>query len=200
MKKLDQVIQQALQSSVPEDRKIILNELIGYIQNKRNNGATPLLHFICTHNSRRSQFCQVWSEVAANYFKIPIKSFSGGTETTEVNIRVIDSLHRFGFEIISNNSKINPYYSIYYSENENPIFCFSKLIIDPTNPTEGFAAIMTCSDADENCPVVVGCEKRIPLRYEDPKEYDNMELESIMYDELSLQVAGEMFYVFSKVK
>lgn len=199
MDKLNQSIQQALQLSIQEGRKTILNELIEYIQKKRKNGALPQLHFICTHNSRRSQFSQIWSEVAANYFKIPVKCFSGGAETTAVNERVVESLIRSGFSVNKINDGENPVYEVNYNASK-PIKCFSKLIGAATNPTKDFAAIMTCSDADKNCPFVPGCEKRIPLRYEDPKIFDNTNEEAQMYDTRSLQIASELFYVFSKIK
>ncbi|MBV6512755.1 MAG: hypothetical protein FMNOHCHN_02269 [Ignavibacteriaceae bacterium] len=31
---------------------------------------------------------------------------------------------------------------------------------------------MTCSDDDEDCPVVLRAERRFPIRYEDLKKYD----------------------------
>jgi len=59
---------------------------------------------------------------------------------------------------------------------------------------------MTCSHADENCPFIPGTEERIPIRYEDPKVFDDTAEESVMYDQRSIQIASEMFYVFSKVR
>jgi len=58
---------------------------------------------------------------------------------------------------------------------------------------------MTCDHADENCPFIPGTEQRIPVRYEDPKAFDNTPLEAEKYDERSVQIATEMFYVFSKI-
>ena len=84
-------------------------------------------------------------------------------------------------------------------ENENPIIAFSKLFGDDFNKADYFAAIMTCSDADENCPHIPKAEKRIPLRYEDPKSHDDTPIESEKYDERSLQIASEMFYIFSQI-
>ncbi|VAW28441.1 Arsenate reductase thioredoxin-coupled, LMWP family, partial [hydrothermal vent metagenome] len=40
---------------------------------------------------------------------------------------------------------------------------------------------------------------RIPVLYEDPKAFDDTELEAKKYDERSLQIATELFYVFSKI-
>ena len=59
---------------------------------------------------------------------------------------------------------------------------------------------MTCSHADENCPLIPGAEKKISLMYEDPKLFDRTILEKEKYRERSLQIATEMKYVFSKIK
>jgi arsenate reductase len=58
---------------------------------------------------------------------------------------------------------------------------------------------MTCSHADENCPMIVGAEKRILMSYEDPKKYDNSSREAAMYAACSLQIACEMYHVFSAI-
>jgi len=55
---------------------------------------------------------------------------------------------------------------------------------------------MTCNDADENCPVVFGASSRFALNYEDPKLYDDTPIMNQKYLERSLQIAGEMFYLF----
>jgi arsenate reductase len=41
--------------------------------------------------------------------------------------------------------------------------------------------------------------KRIPITFEDPKISDNTPEQSQVYAERSLQIATEMFYVFSKI-
>ena len=68
------------------------------------------------------------------------------------------------------------------------------------NPVTNFAAVMTCSHADENCPFIPGTEMRIPVMYEDPKLFDHTVLEKEKYRERSLQIAAEMKYVFSNIK
>jgi len=188
----------ALKQNIPSTRKVWLTEIIEYIKSKIENNQEINLNFICTHNSRRSQLSQVWAKVASVYYGIEMNSYSGGVEVTAFNERAIDSLVRSGFSILFENS-INPKYEISYSENENPIIAFSKLFDDDFNKADYFAAIMTCSDADENCPHIPNAEKRIPLRYEDPKSYDDTPFELEKYDERSLQIASEMFYVFSQI-
>ena len=58
---------------------------------------------------------------------------------------------------------------------------------------------MTCDHADENCPFIPGCDVRLPIRYEDPKAFDDTPLEAEKYDERSLQIANEMFYAFKNI-
>ena len=62
------------------------------------------------------------------------------------------------------------------------------------------SAIMTCSQADEGCPFIIGAEKRIPVTFEDPKAFDTTPQQTEKYQERSLQIATEMFYVFSEIK
>jgi arsenate reductase len=59
---------------------------------------------------------------------------------------------------------------------------------------------MTCSQADNGCPFIAGAEERIPITFEDPKISDNTAEQTKIYSERSLQIATEMFYVFSKIE
>lgn len=184
--------------NIPEDRKDILQVLINYIQSKRDQKQVINLNFICTHNSRRSQFSQIWAQTAADYFGIQAYCFSGGVEVTAFNERAVDAIKRVGFQIRSEGTG-NPHYKIANSIQSNEIRAFSKVYDDSVNPSKEFAAIMTCSHADENCPFIPGTEKRISVRYEDPKAFDDTKLEAQKYDERSIQIATEMFYVFSNI-
>ena len=188
------------EKSIIEERKIILQPLINYINLKLNNSEDIRLNFICTHNSRRSHLAQVWAQTMAEYFNYKqVFCYSGGTESTSVYIAVVNSLKQFGFEIDITTESDNPVYSIKYSLNQSPIIGFSKRFDDPFNPKTDFAAILTCSEADEACPFVKGADIRIPMTFEDPKAYDNTILQKEKYLERSLQIATELKYVFSKV-
>ena len=59
---------------------------------------------------------------------------------------------------------------------------------------------MTCSSADQGCPIVLGADKRIALTFEDPKAFDNTPLQKEKYLERSLQIATELKYVFENIK
>lgn len=191
--------EKAQNETINQDRITVLTPLINYIQKKLEAKEPVNLNFICTHNSRRSQFSQIWAFTAACYNNIPVNCFSGGVEVTEFNQRAVDSLIRSGFTI-KKQGENNPKYTISVdTESKISITAFSKLYDDPLNSVERFAAIMTCSHADENCPIIPNAELRIPIKYEDPKSFDNTSLEKEMYDARSLQIASEMLYIFSKI-
>ncbi len=186
--------------SISEERKEILQPLIGFIQFKADDNQKIRLNFICTHNSRRSHLSQVWAQTMAFHFNIKnVFCYSGGTEATALFPMVAKTLENTGFdiEIVSENK--NPIYSIRYVENEHPIIGFSKKFDDDFNPKSEFAAILTCSQADKGCPFIAGAEKRIPITFEDPKVFDNTPQQAEKYQERSLQIATELAYVFSQI-
>ncbi|MGA9639018.1 low molecular weight phosphatase family protein [Flavobacterium sp.] len=186
--------------SISEERKIVLQPLVDYIQTKANNKQEIRLNLICTHNSRRSHLSQIWAQTAASHFNVKnVFCYSGGTEATAMFPMVGQTLTNQGFQIKTLSEGNNPIYSVKYTENEHPIICFSKTFDDSFNPQAEFAAIMTCSNADVGCPFIAGAEKRIPITYEDPKAFDNTPQQAEKYEERSVQIATEMFYVFSKI-
>ena len=185
--------------AIPSDRKKELQGVSTYIKDKVAKGETVNLIFICTHNSRRSQFGQIWAATAAAFYGVRnVQMFSGGTEETAFNKRAVDAIKRAGFKV-EGTVGTNPRYSVRFSDETGALDCFSKTFDHSANPQKGFAAIMTCSDADENCPIVLGAEFRARITYEDPKISDLTESESSTYDERCKQIATEMLYLFSKV-
>jgi len=199
--KLSEYIGNILQQEITEERKGILQPLIDYIQQKVKDMKPIYLNFICTHNSRRSHLAQVWAQVAGHYYGISdIQCYSGGTETTALYPKIAETLSDAGFEVWKLNQAENSIYAIKYHENALPVIAFSKKYDDAFNPVGDFAAIMTCSQADEGCPFISGAEKRIPITFEDPKISDNTPEQAKVYNERSLQIASEMFYVFSQIK
>jgi arsenate reductase len=187
--------------SISEDRKIILQPLVDYIQGKASNSKEIRLNLICTHNSRRSHLSQVWAQTAAAHCGIKnVFCYSGGTEATAMFPMAAKTLAKQGFQIKTIAEGSNPVYAIKYAENEYPIIGFSKTYDDDFNPKSDFAAILTCSSADQGCPFIAGAEKRIPVTFEDPKAFDNTPQQAEKYEERSVQIATEMFYVFSQIK
>ena len=185
---------------ISEERKTTLQPLVDYINSKSKAKQTIQLNFICTHNSRRSHLAQVWAQAMATYFSVEnVHCFSGGTEATAVYPMVLKTLKNAGFKILTETESVNPIYEISYSSEKKPIRAFSKKYDDNFNPKNNFAAIMTCSQADGECPFVSGSEKQIAIMYEDPKVADGTSQQQKMYLERSAQIATEMKYVFSKI-
>ncbi len=182
-------------------RKLELNTLASYITESLKMDSLVKLTYICTHNSRRSHMAQLWSAVAAHYYGVkPVETYSGGTEATAFNHRSVACLKKQGFELTPLNEEKNTQYSVVFSSEVPAIKAFSKVYNDPSNPQSGFIAVMTCSHADEACPVVNGASKRAAIPYIDPKISDDTDLESQTYYDRSAQIATEAFYVFKRVK
>jgi arsenate reductase (thioredoxin) len=198
---LSNTIKSIAEIPVSEERKEILNTLVQYIQNKVNTNEQVRLNFICTHNSRRSHLSQIWAQTMAFHFGIKnVFCYSGGTEATAMFPKVGETLQNQGFQIEKLSEEKNPVYAVKFDENEHSLICFSKVFDATFNPQSHFAAIMTCSQADEGCPFIVGAEKRLPIRYDDPKAFDGTEFMNAKYAERSLEIASEMHYVFSQIK
>jgi len=197
---IEKLIKEINTQTISNQRKDVLKPLTEFIQSKISTNQEIRINFICTHNSRRSHLSQVWAQTMANYFNIKnVFCYSGGTEATALFPIVAETLQNSGFQINTISKNENPIYSIKYAANEPPIIGFSKKLDDDFNPKSEFAAIMTCSHADGACPFIAGAEKRIPITFEDPKAFDNTPQQVEKYNERSLQIATELFYVFSQI-
>jgi arsenate reductase len=187
--------------SVSDERKEVLQPLVDYLQNKVTTNQEIRLNFICTHNSRRSHLSQIWAQTMAFQFGISrVFCYSGGTEATAMFPKVAETLCNQCFQIQKLSQENNPVYAVKFDANQAPIICFSKIYSDDFNPKNNFAAIMTCNNADEGCPMVFGAEARFSIKYNDPKAFDGTDLMNEKYAERSLEIASEMYYVFSQIK
>jgi hypothetical protein len=183
------------------ERQRALRKVALFIRSKIQAKEEPLLTFICTHNSRRSHLGQVWAQTAAVYYDVAsVRTFSGGTEATACNARTVAALKRAGFDVINSTPDLkNPVYLVRYGPSAEPLRAFSKVYSDDANPKSNFVALMTCDQADRNCPVVEGSVLRVPIPYVDPKVSDGTESETATYDERSRQIAREMFFLMNQV-
>ncbi len=188
---------------ISDERKESLREIGDFVVKKLKANEPVNLTYICTHNSRRSQFGQVWAKVAAAYYGLnakQVQTFSGGTEATAFNARAVAALKRIGFTVDTDSDPKNPNYVVKFSESDSPLKMFSKVYKDGFNPQKAFCAVMVCSQADEACPIVYGAEARVSLPCEDPKNSDGKPNEAKAYDETCRLIAREAFYVFDYVK
>ncbi len=197
-------LQQAAEAWYPSgERKVLLDEAVRKLKNLLADSPRPMLLFVCTHNSRRSHLARVWAEVVQHQLsdgKPQVRMESAGTEATACNERTIASLERTGFQIEKKSESENPvYYCAFVEAGGYPAMkLWSKTLDDPAIEAP-VVAIMTCSDADLNCPIVPGAVGRIRLTYDDPKSSDGTPEEAGTYDRRSAQIAGEMHYVLSRV-
>ncbi|KPL12399.1 MAG: hypothetical protein AMS23_01845 [Bacteroides sp. SM1_62] len=189
-------------TEIPDTRIETLRELGNYVISSLKDDTQVQLVFICTHNSRRSQFGQLLALTAAQFYGIQnISTFSGGIASTAFNPRAVAAVKRAGFQVEKGVGRDdNPQYMITSGKNFPGIAMFSKKYDDDANPEDNFCAIMVCADADEACPVVPGAEDRLSMPYDDPKAFDDTGQEMAKYDERCRQIAREMFYVFYYVK
>lgn len=178
---------------ISAERKLLLEKVSDYIKQHKN----PEVVFVCTHNSRRSQFGQVWATVAARYYGLVSTHFySAGTEDTAFHPNSVNALKRAGLRIKMTKNGRNPVYLIDFGE-DSSFECFSKTIDHTSIPKSNFAAVMTCDHAEENCPYLPGAELRIPITYDDPKVSDGTPEMQKVYDERCKQIAREVLYTLS---
>ena len=98
--KLDSYIQKIENfKPVKEEEEIIfntINKLNSYLNLCRD------IVFVCTHNSRRSIYCEVWGKIIANKYSKNINFYSAGTKKTSVYGEVIKSFSRLGIKFKGN--------------------------------------------------------------------------------------------------
>jgi len=190
-------------STIDSARQTELNALADWVEAQLSKNGQVDLTFICTHNSRRSHLAQVWAQVAADMAGIEgVRTFSGGTEATACNPRTVAAMKRAGFEVTPSDTlhgATNPTYDVSAGPALATMRCFSKVYGHEVNPGDGFGAVMTCSSADQGCPVVYGSAARFSTPYIDPKVSDGTAEEDSTYDARLRQIGSEMLYVMGRV-
>lgn len=187
-------------SILSKSRRTLLVKIANTLrENYLANHHQAALHFICTHNSRRSQLGQVWAFFAARYFQLNIASFSGGTEVTAFHRNTVKTLKEVGFSFcVQEFSHQNPVYQISYKGTEDILLGFSKIYDHPENKAP-YIAITTCDNADENCPYIADATERFHLPYTDPKKADGTPQQENAYRETSKIIASEIYFIFDLV-
>jgi len=144
---------------------------------------------------------QLWAQAAAAYYDISnVIAYSGGTEVTAFNSRAVNAMEEMGFRITPTSTRENPIYEVRFSNTLFAINGFSKKYNDRENPKSGFGAVMTCSHADQNCPLVEGADMRTTISFDDPKDFDGTAQEAEIYKERAYQIGREILYSFSQIR
>ncbi len=170
---------------------------------------------VCTGNSRRSILGATMGNIAAAYYGMPeIRFHSGGTAPTAFNPRTVAALKQIGVDVQPTGAEAkrgepktaNPVYTIRWGqpggtgEPKMEATEFSKHYSDPSNPQEGFAALMVCGEADAACPFVKEASLRVSMPYLDPKIYDDSAYEAIKYAERRDDIGRLMLSVMMRVR
>jgi protein-tyrosine-phosphatase len=192
---------QAEEDLIADDRKNQLLDFAKSINTSLEELGFAKVVFVCTHNSRRSQLGQILLRAAAKYYGFEnIYTFSGGTEGTAFNHRMVAAIERAGFNVQKLDDWANPKYLIQLSAtDDNHDVYFSKKFDEHYNPSADFIAVMVCNDADEACPFVPGAIARISLPYLDPKAADDTYDEKQVYDEKLLEIGREIIFALKHV-
>jgi arsenate reductase len=199
------------ETTMPIDpsRQSAIGELVEWIQGKLNDGSPSPIIVVCTGNSRRSIMGSVLGNAAALYRGLPnVQFFSGGTEPTAINPRTIRVLQEVGVRFTPTGrngaagaaGEPNPIYGVQWSDDVEFCTDFSKHFADPINPHDGFAAVMVCDEANQACPSVPGAELRVPMPFQDPKEFDDTPQEESAYRERRDDIATVMLRVLREVR
>jgi hypothetical protein len=183
---------------ISEQRKSELAEIAKTIGESVENETVSLI-FVCTHNSRRSVFAEVWASVFIEHFNLSLQAYSGGTEVTAVHQNTLDCLASLGFDLTYDSSATNPTIDIRVSETKS-FTTFSKVYNDEFNAQSHFFALMMCQHAAEHCPFIPNALGRINLPYKDPKAFDFTPLKQQKYQETALLIGSEFAYLFEQIK
>ncbi len=188
--------------NVPDSTQRKLREAGTYIVDRLNSGRETSISFVCEHNSRKSHLGHIWTQMATVYYGIDnVKCFSGGTNPTYVNQRIIKALENTGFQVSEKGMAGNgPKYHLDFGKPSHGFEIFSKRYDHPMNPDTNYLAISLCLNPEECCPIAYGADRQLTIPYEDLQPYDNTPLEEAKYDEQCRQVARDMFYMMDFVK
>lgn len=167
---------------------------------------------VCTGNSRRSILTATMGNVAAAYYGLTeVRFHSGGTAPTAFNPRTVAALREIVVEVEPTGTEAprgepttaNPIFRVRWGRPGESTFElneFSKHYADPSNPRQGFAALMVCDEADAACPVVQGAALRVSMPFQDPKLFDGTPFEIDKYRERRDDVGRLMLSVLMRAR
>lgn len=185
---------------IDEDRRGLLDHAAAIVLGFMSTRQGVDLVFVCTHNSRRSQFCQIWSQIGKHVFGLKRLAFhSCGTSTTSIAPQAVAALQRAGVPIEPLDTGNNPIYRITIPEIDFSGEYFSKEFGHPSLPPGGFVAWMCCSDADSNCPILPNLLARLQISFVDPKTQDGTPTEQKTYDDTCQKIATEILYFLWRI-
>ena len=146
---------------------------------------------LCTTNSGRSVLGASFGRLAAAYHGLDkLKFHCAGNAATAFNPRTVKTLQEIGFEIektperafTESKKEVNWIYNFKWGT-DMAAREFSKKYDDAAMPGGNFAAILICSELDDNCVAARGASIRFAVPYFNPGLYDNSSFETAKYGE-----------------
>ena len=185
--------------AIPAPRRVVLDRWSDRIVDAIQDSGTARLLFVCTHNSRRSQFAQIWAAFIGHRLGLPIEAFSAGTEVTSVAAGVRTAMASEGMSVEATVAGTNPVVDFSVHDEGFGVRCVSKRLDDPTIPGADAIAVMVCDDADRACPTLPNARARIGLPFRDPKRADGTAEAAAIYRASSREIALAIHYAFAQV-
>jgi protein-tyrosine-phosphatase len=151
------------------------------------------LLFVCTHNSRRSQLSEALAaHRLRNDARITVRSC--GTEQTACHPSTAQALEDLGWEVRDLGQG-----RFHVHMDETNCTLYSKTL-DEVPRDLPIVAMMTCAEADEACPAIVGAVARIPWRYPDPKIADGTPKSRATYRAVAEAIARDLDALFHELQ
>ena len=190
------------QDKIRQARKLELKSLAEAMHQLYELTGQISINIICTHNSRRSQLGQVWFELMAYDLGISeFHAFSGGTEGTAFNHRMVKALQDLGVHLSVKETGDNPVYELAFDkDHSSERRYFSKAYDHEANPSSDFIAMLVCDSADEKCPIIHGATERLFIPYTDPKAADDTEQEANVYQEKVKEMGRELIFCMGELR
>lgn len=199
MSELQKLINQLDVEGISSERKQKISEIAGGCMDSFKASGSIAMNFICIHNARRSHLAQVWAWLAAQYFGLDLRLYSGGTEVTAVHPNAIRALEAVGFFVEKRDEGENPIYRISFQEEGPFLDFFSKMYNHESNQAP-YIAVMVCSEAEDNFPFIQEAIARFSLPFNDPKFSDGTGKEPEVYQSTSIEIGSQMFYLIQQIK
>jgi len=156
------------------------------------NGPIQLL-FVCTHNSRRSQLSEA---LAAHRWQLDprITVRSCGTEQTACHPSTAQALEDLGWNVRDLGQG-----QFQVQQDLTARTLWSKTL-DEVPRDLPIVAMMTCAEADEACPAIVGAVARIAWRYPDPKIADGTPESRATYRTVAEAIARDLDALYNELQ
>lgn len=160
-------------------------------------GRTLNLLFLSKDDGVLGPLAQVWSWLALNYYCISDFSCQcAGLSAAGLHPETIKTMERAHFSATCLTLGSNPVYRVGVGEKAPTIACYSKRLDDP-RLRDQFAVVISLEADVEPLPIPSSPNaSRLLLPFEDPRQGGGEQVVEKAFDEVSKQIARELFFLF----